>query len=121
MRPETRLAIDDFGTGYSSLDYLRRFAADRIKIAKVFVGKIAEEPGSAAIVRATLGLARELGISVIAEGVDTAEQLALLRSWGCREAQGHRFARPLTAAEVVPLLREGRIDPPCPTPAKTAA
>jgi diguanylate cyclase (GGDEF)-like protein/PAS domain S-box-containing protein len=117
----TKLAIDDFGTGYSSLDYLRRFAADRIKIAQVFVGKIGQEPGSAAIVRATLGLARELGISVIAEGVDSAEQLALLRSWGCHEAQGFHFARPLTPAELVPLLRKGRIDPSCPTLAKTAA
>jgi diguanylate cyclase (GGDEF)-like protein/PAS domain S-box-containing protein len=117
----TKLAIDDFGTGYSSLDYLRQFAADRIKIAQVFVGKIAYEPGSAAIVRATLGLARELGLSVIAEGVDSAEQLALLRSWGCREAQGFHFARPLTPAELMPLLRKGKIDPSCRTPAKSAA
>jgi EAL domain-containing protein (putative c-di-GMP-specific phosphodiesterase class I) len=117
----TKLAIDDFGTGYSSLDYLRRFAADRIKIAQVFVGKIAYEPGSAAIVRATLGLARELGISVIAEGVDTAEQLALLRSWGCHEAQGFHFARPLTPTELVPLLRKGKIDPSRLTLARTAA
>jgi diguanylate cyclase (GGDEF)-like protein/PAS domain S-box-containing protein len=117
----TKLAIDDFGTGYSSLDYLRQFAADRIKIAQVFVGKIAYEPGSAAIVRATLGLARELGISVIAEGVDTAEQLALLRSWGCHEAQGFHFARPLTPTELVPLLRKGKIDPSRLTLARTAA
>ena len=117
----TKLAIDDFGTGYSSLDYLRQFAADRIKIAQVFVGKIAYEPGSAAIVRATLGLARELGISVIAEGVDTAEQLALLRSWGCHEAQGFYLARPLTPTELVPLLRKGKIDPSRLTLARTAA
>jgi EAL domain-containing protein (putative c-di-GMP-specific phosphodiesterase class I) len=116
-----RLAIDDFGTGYSSLNYLRRFPADRIKIAQDFVSQIVDEPGSAAIVRATLGLARELGISVVAEGVESEEQLALLRSWGCREAQGFHFARPLTPAELVPLLRKGKIDPSRPKLARTAA
>jgi diguanylate cyclase (GGDEF)-like protein/PAS domain S-box-containing protein len=105
-----RVAIDDFGVGYSSLDYLRRFPVDRIKVAQEFVGRIANEPGSAAIVRASIGLARELGVTLVAEGVETREQLDLLRSWGCREAQGFYFAEPLSAEFLTPLL--GRSRPP---------
>jgi diguanylate cyclase (GGDEF)-like protein/PAS domain S-box-containing protein len=104
-----RLAIDDFGVGYSSLDYLRRFPANRIKIAQAFVGQITGETGSAAIVKATIGLARELGIVVVAEGVETAAQLDLLKRWDCPEAQGFYFARPLAAADVAPLFVRGRI------------
>jgi len=102
-----RLAIDDFGTGYSSLDYLRRFPADRIKIAQNFIRDLLVTPGDAAIVKATIGLARELDINVIAEGVETEEQLKLLRSWGCREAQGYYFARPVEADAAAELLRSG--------------
>jgi diguanylate cyclase (GGDEF)-like protein len=104
-----RLAIDDFGVGYSSLDYLRRFPVDRIKIAQDFVEHIANVSGSAAIVRATIGLARELSINVIAEGVETIEQLELLKGWGCREGQGFYFAKPLEPDDLTPLLRRGRI------------
>jgi diguanylate cyclase (GGDEF)-like protein/PAS domain S-box-containing protein len=104
-----KLTIDDFGVGYSSLDYLHRFPVDRIKIAQVFVEHIAHIAGSAAIVKATIGLARELGINVIAEGVETEEQLDLLKAWGCREAQGFYFAKPLAAEELTPLLHRGRI------------
>ena len=116
-----RLAIDDFGVGYSSLDYLRRFPADRIKIAQDFVEQIATVPGSAAIVKATIGLARELGINVIAEGVDSPEQLELLQSWGCREGQGFFFARPLSAEDLTPLLVRGRVLSGQRVPTKTAA
>jgi diguanylate cyclase (GGDEF)-like protein/PAS domain S-box-containing protein len=116
-----RIAIDDFGVGYSSLDYLRRFPVDRIKIAQDFVEHIAALSGSAAIVRATIGLARELGINVIAEGVETIEQLALLKTWGCREAQGFYFAKPLAPDDITPLLRRGGILRGQPIPAKTAA
>jgi EAL domain-containing protein (putative c-di-GMP-specific phosphodiesterase class I) len=101
------IAIDDFGTGYSSLDYLRRFPADRIKIAQKFVQHIGTMPGDASIVKATIGLARELGIRVVAEGVETQQQLELLQSWGCCEVQGFYFAMPLAAAEVTSLLRKG--------------
>jgi diguanylate cyclase (GGDEF)-like protein/PAS domain S-box-containing protein len=104
-----RVAIDDFGTGYSSLDYLRRFPVDRIKIAQDFVAHIADSQGSAAIVKTTITLARELGIEVIAEGVESDEQLRLLEAWGCAHAQGYRFARPLSATAVLPLLRAGRL------------
>jgi diguanylate cyclase (GGDEF)-like protein/PAS domain S-box-containing protein len=101
------IAIDDFGTGYSSLDYLRRFPADRIKIAQSFVQHLETMPGDASIVKATIGLARELGVRVVAEGVQTREQLELLKGWGCCEVQGFYFAQPLTAEDVTLLLREG--------------
>jgi diguanylate cyclase (GGDEF)-like protein len=103
------IAIDDFGTGYSSLDYLRRFPADRIKIAQNFVRHLGTMPGDVAIVRATIGLAREMGIKVIAEGVETEEQYNLLKSWGCAEVQGFYFAEPMTADDVMLLLQPGEI------------
>ena len=119
-----RLAIDDFGTGFSSLDYLRQFPMDRIKIAQNFVLELgttaSTAAGSAAVVKATIGLARELGIDVIAEGVETAEQLRLVKSWRCREVQGYFFAKPLSVEDLVPLLQAGRIVPP-PTELKPAA
>jgi diguanylate cyclase (GGDEF)-like protein/PAS domain S-box-containing protein len=101
-----RLAIDDFGTGFSSLDYLRRFCTDRIKIAGCFVNDI-EQRGDAAVVRATIGLAQELGMAVIAEGVETERQVELLSAWGCTECQGFYYAQPLEAAALEPLLRAG--------------
>jgi diguanylate cyclase (GGDEF)-like protein len=102
------IAIDDFGTGYSSLDYLRRFPVNRIKIDQIFVGDLEADSGDAAIVKATIGLARELGVQVIAEGVERPGQLDLLRIWGCGEVQGYLIAPPLTAEEITPLLRERR-------------
>jgi EAL domain-containing protein (putative c-di-GMP-specific phosphodiesterase class I) len=77
--------------------------------------------GSAAIVRATIGLGRELSIKVIAEGVETTEQLELLKGWGCREAQGFYFAKPLAPDELTPLLRRGSILRGQLVSAKTAA
>jgi len=91
-------AIDDFGTGYSSLEYLRAFPVSRIKIAQVFVRDLTTDPNDAAIVKATLGLAQELGIPVIAEGVETEEQMRLLWERGCEQAQGYYFSRPLPPA-----------------------
>ena len=104
-----RIAIDDFGTGYSSLLYLRSFPVDRIKIAQEFVKNIGIEPNDTAIVKATIGLARELGIGVIAEGVETANQLELLHAWGCQQAQGYYFAGPMPAEDILPLLRNGNV------------
>jgi len=104
-----RIAIDDFGTGYSSLLYLRRFPVDRIKIAQEFVRHVGVEPNDTAIVKAAIGLARELGINVIAEGVQTAEQVHLLYEWGCREAQGFYFAAPMPAEDVPLLLHSGSV------------
>ncbi len=104
-----RIAIDDFGTGYSSLLYLRRFPVDRIKIAQEFVKDIGVEANDTAIVKAAISLARELGIGVIAEGVETADQVRLLHEWGCRQAQGFYFAAPMRPEEVPPLLRSGSV------------
>ena len=102
-----KIAIDDFGTGFSSLEYLSRFPVDRIKIAQVFVGDLARSPGNAAIVKATIGLAHELGLAVIAEGVEDVEQLRLLNAWGCNDVQGYYFSKPKPADEVVKLLEKG--------------
>jgi diguanylate cyclase len=103
------IAIDDFGTGYSSLEYLRTYRVNRLKIAQQFIHQVATESGDAAIVRAALGLARELGMDAVAEGVETSEQLAFLLTAGCRYAQGYYFSGPVTAHEAGLLLRQGEI------------
>jgi predicted signal transduction protein with EAL and GGDEF domain len=106
-----KIAIDDFGTGYSSLDYLRRFPLDRIKIAQNFVDGLMTGSGNAAIVKATIGLGRELGITVIAEGVETEEQFELLKAWGCTQAQGFYLSRPGSPIDLMPVLRAGYVRP----------
>jgi EAL domain-containing protein (putative c-di-GMP-specific phosphodiesterase class I) len=102
------IAIDDFGTGYSSLAYLRRLPADRIKIAQEFVQQIAGNGADATITRTAVLLGQGLGLQVVAEGVETAEQLAILKLWGCEEAQGYLFARPMPPEELDRVLRGGR-------------
>lgn len=104
-----KVAIDDFGTGYSSLLYLRRFPVDRIKLAQDFVADLVIDHNAAAIVRASIGLAGVLGLAVIAEGVETAEQARLLKEWGCPEAQGYYFAKPMLAEEISSCLQSGRL------------
>jgi EAL domain-containing protein (putative c-di-GMP-specific phosphodiesterase class I) len=106
-----RIAIDDFGTGYSSLDYLRRFPVDHIKIAQQFIADSPDAHGSAEVVKAAITLARGLKLRVIVEGVETAEQLARVKSWGGREVQGYYFSKPVLAEEMGALLRKGRIVP----------
>jgi diguanylate cyclase (GGDEF)-like protein/PAS domain S-box-containing protein len=103
-----RISMDDFGTGYSSLSYLRSFPFDKIKIDRSFVHELASRGDSMAIVRAVTGLGKSLGISTTAEGVETSEQLALLRSEGCTEVQGYLFSPPRPAAEVEKMLSKGR-------------
>lgn len=104
-----RLSIDDFGTGYCSLDYLRRYPADRVKIASAFITQIVSDPGSATIVRAITALANELGMVPIAEGIETADQLEKVKECLCPEGQGFYFARPLGLNAITPLLQRGRI------------
>lgn len=98
-------AIDDFGTGYSSLAYVKKFPVDRLKIDQGFVRNMKSNPHDAAIVRAIVNLGHSLGIEVIAEGVDSRDQVALLRAEGCEEAQGFLFSPALPAAEFVALVR----------------
>jgi EAL domain-containing protein (putative c-di-GMP-specific phosphodiesterase class I) len=93
------VAIDDFGTGYSSLAYLKRFAIDRIKIDRGFVIDIETDPNDAAIVTATIGMGHAMGLTVLAEGVETAAQRNFLRLHQCDEAQGFLYARPMPAAQ----------------------
>ncbi len=99
-----RVAIDDFGTGYSSLSYLQRFPLDVLKIDRAFVMDLPTSTSSAAIVDAILTLAHGLGMEVVAEGVETIEQLAFLRDRGCDEGQGYYFGRPLPLTEFKSLL-----------------
>jgi EAL domain-containing protein (putative c-di-GMP-specific phosphodiesterase class I) len=89
------IALDDFGTGYSSLTTLRTFEFDRVKIDRSFIEDLPDNAGSAAIVRAVLGLGRGLGLPVVAEGVETPAQLAALRAEGCAEVQGYLIGRPM--------------------------
>ncbi|NJL07331.1 MAG: bifunctional diguanylate cyclase/phosphodiesterase, partial [Methylacidiphilales bacterium] len=94
------VVLDDFGIGYSSLSHLRMFAFDKVKIDRSFVGEITERPDCAAIVCAIAGLARSLGMATTAEGVESDEQLRLLKAAGCTQAQGYLFGRPQPVAEV---------------------
>lgn len=98
------ISIDDFGTGYSSLSYLKRFPIDTLKVDKSFVADVTTDPGNAAIVSAIIGLARNLGLKVVAEGVETEHQLEFLRSQDCDEMQGYLFSRPVPAEDCAALL-----------------
>jgi diguanylate cyclase (GGDEF)-like protein len=103
-----RLAIDDFGTGYSSLAYLKRLPVDELKIDKSFVQGMEENENDAVIVRSTIDLGRNLGLRVVAEGVETAEAWSRLVALGCDVAQGYYLSRPVPAAELAAWLRASR-------------
>jgi diguanylate cyclase (GGDEF)-like protein/PAS domain S-box-containing protein len=99
-----RVSVDDFGTGYSSLSYLRRFPLDALKIDQSFVREISTSPYETAIVRAIISMGRSLNLRIIAEGIETAGDLAFLKDRGCDEGQGYYFSRPVPAEEFAKLL-----------------
>ena len=100
-----QLALDDFGTGYSSLSYLKRFPIDTLKIDQSFVRNLTTDAGDASIVSAMISLGKSLQMRVVAEGVETREQLAFLREQRCPEGQGYYFSQPVVGEEFTQLLR----------------
>ena len=102
-----QVAVDDFGTGYSSLSYLRKFPIDALKIDQSFVGQITTVPDETIIVKAVIGLGRSLKLRVVAEGVETQEQMAFLQAHQCDEAQGYYFSRPVLPEQFARLLKTG--------------
>jgi len=102
------LSIDDFGTGFSNLSYLKRFPVDRLKIDLSFIREITTDPGSLAISEAIITMSHRLNLQVVAEGVETAGQLELLRERHCDMVQGFHFSPPVTADAFARLLKEGR-------------
>ncbi len=94
-----QLALDDFGTGYSSLSYVRRFPIDTLKVDRSFVRDLVMDASDAGVVSAVINMGRSLHMRVVAEGVETPEQVLFLKDQGCSEAQGYHYSRPLNAAE----------------------
>lgn len=101
----TRVAIDDFGSGYSALGYLCELPIDEVKLDRQFIAPILDDTRAATVVRAVVGLAHDLGMTVVAEGVENEATATMLRDYGCDVAQGFHFSRPLTAAQLCNLLR----------------
>jgi EAL domain-containing protein (putative c-di-GMP-specific phosphodiesterase class I) len=100
------VSVDDFGTGYSSMSYLRRFPIDKLKIDRGFIDELLSKPDDASIVTAIVSLAHSLRLKVVAEGVETLEQLELLKSLGCDQYQGYCFSPPVPAADFAALIRD---------------
>jgi len=104
-------SLDDFGTGYSSLSHLSTLPFDVLKIDRTFVGGIGRQSSEAAIVRAVIALGHELGLTVVAEGVETLEELAFVREHGCDQVQGFLFSRAVPADEATRLVAQGVLAP----------
>jgi EAL domain-containing protein (putative c-di-GMP-specific phosphodiesterase class I) len=105
------LAIDDFGTGYSSLSYLKHFPVNALKIDQSFIRDVTTNANDAAITSAIIAMGEALGLRVVAEGVETDEQVALLRKLGCGQIQGHWISRPMPADDFAVCLRDGILLP----------
>jgi EAL domain-containing protein (putative c-di-GMP-specific phosphodiesterase class I) len=103
-----RICMDDFGTGYSSLSYLRSFPFDKIKIDRSFIQELGKDNDCMAIIRAVMKLGSSLGMITTAEGVETEEQLEILRAEGCMQVQGFLFSKAIPATEIPLLLRRLR-------------
>jgi len=101
------LSTDDFGTGYSSLSYLQKFPFDRLKIDRSFIERMGDDTKSGAIVKTILMLGENLGIEVVAEGIETVQQFEHLKRLGCQLGQGYLFSRPAAANDAVTLIRDG--------------
>jgi EAL domain-containing protein (putative c-di-GMP-specific phosphodiesterase class I) len=101
-----RVVIDDFGTGFSSLSYLRALPFDKIKIDRSFVSEMMISPDARAIVKAITMLAHELGMAIVAEGVENEHQVDILREFGCDQLQGYLFSKPIEAGAVTQLLQK---------------
>ncbi|HEX7952175.1 MAG TPA: EAL domain-containing protein, partial [Burkholderiales bacterium] len=100
----TRIAMDDFGTGFSSLSYLARLPIDALKIDRSFVNTITERPDDAEIASAIISMAQSLGLSTIAEGIETRAQFDMLRAMGCQQGQGYLIGRPLPEEDILTML-----------------
>jgi EAL domain-containing protein (putative c-di-GMP-specific phosphodiesterase class I) len=101
-----RVSMDDFGTGYSSLSYLRSFPFDKIKIDRSFVADITQKPDGDAVIRAIAGLGRSLGMTTVAEGVETEDQMRRIRAEGCTDVQGYLVSRPIPAEALLALFND---------------
>ena len=102
-----KVSIDDFGTGYSSLSFVRRFPIDTLKVDQSFIRDIVEDEDDASITRAIIAMGRSLRLDIVAEGVESASQLAILRAEGCHKAQGYYFSRPVPVNALADWLEAG--------------
>ncbi len=103
-----QLSIDDFGTGYSSLSYLKKLPVQTLKIDRSFIDEIVDDPDDRSITSSIISLAHNMGMEVVAEGTETAEQVEVLKTLGCENAQGYYYARPMPYDEFVAWVKARR-------------